>query len=161
MNFCVLLEKNLVSIRLQVGSKGDNSERLTMHLDSEEIARRILSKANCPIDFIVLFGSRARGDAGPQSDHDIAVSVPSLSKLERSQLRIVLTGEFTGPEQVFDFVTIEDINWTLAHRIAHDGLVLYEREDGLWSGFVELVLVNYPDWSVLEARFLSEFLGGE
>ena len=52
-----------------------------MHLDSEDIVRRVLSSANCPIDFIVLFGSRVRGESGPKSDHDIAVSVPSLSKL--------------------------------------------------------------------------------
>jgi predicted nucleotidyltransferase len=132
-----------------------------MHLDSEDIVRRVLSSADCPIDFIVLFGSRARGESGPRSDHDVAVSVPSLSRLERSQLRVVLTGEFTGPEHAFDFVTIEDVNWSLAHRIARDGLVLYEREDGLWSRFVERVLVYYPDWSVFEDRFLSEFLGGE
>ncbi len=106
-------------------------------------------------------GPELRDESGPRSDHDVAVSVPSLSRLERSQLRVVLTGEFTGPERAFDFVTIEDVNWSLAHRIAHDGLVLYEREEGLWNRFVEQVLINYPDWSVSEDRFLNEFLGGE
>ncbi|NWF94523.1 MAG: nucleotidyltransferase domain-containing protein [Candidatus Thorarchaeota archaeon] len=125
----------------------------------DNIVRRVLRLANTPVDFIVLFGSKARGDSGPDSDTDIALSVPALTSTERSRLRLLLTAEFNGPNVKVDIVTVEDVNWSLRFRISRDGVILYERKDGLWNAFVELVIARYPDYHQFETRILREMMG--
>ena len=128
--------------------------------DHETLIRTVLSQRRENVDFIVLFGSQARRDAMPGSDVDVAVSVPRATHSERLELKLNLIGRLTGPGRDFDIVVVEDVGWSLRFRIAHDGVVLYEREDGLWDKFVESVILYYPDWRVFEERFLEEFLDG-
>jgi predicted nucleotidyltransferase len=44
------------------------------------------------LDRIVLFGSRSRGDAEPDSDFDLLVSVQSLQKTDKKKVFAVATG---------------------------------------------------------------------
>jgi predicted nucleotidyltransferase len=47
--------------------------------------RRLLVKAT-PIDRLVVYGSRARGDSTPESDLDVYIEVPSLTPALRRRI---------------------------------------------------------------------------
>jgi uncharacterized protein len=56
-------------------------------LDQNPILREIVGRLLTAYepDFIYLFGSRARGDAGPDSDYDLLVVVPDNASRERKR----------------------------------------------------------------------------
>jgi predicted nucleotidyltransferase len=97
----------------------------------DEIVRRVVSKFN-PLR-VVLFGSRAKGTAGPDSDADVLVVMP----VERSRretataIDIALIG-INLPIDVI-VVTPDDVarNRNLPGSVVHEALtegkVLYER----------------------------------
>ena len=82
------------------------------------------------IDRVVLFGSRARGDAGPESDYDVAVFLKDLrdhwpERMRLAELRvdfILDTGAF------FETQPFPADAWTertpIMHEIRQDGVVV-------------------------------------
>lgn len=84
------------------------------------------------LDRVVLFGSRARGDARPDSDYDVAVFLKSLPNSERwaeldrlAALRVDLideTGAFFDAKPYAAAAYAE--RSPLMHEIRHDGLDL-------------------------------------
>ena len=75
---------------------------------------------------VILFGSRARGDATLHSDIDLAFEgVEGFRKRRKLQEAI---DEASGLYSV-DIVFIEDINQKLKEVIEKEGTVIYERED--------------------------------
>ena len=100
--------------------------------DSDPILKRFRSALaeiyGDRIDQIVLFGSRARGDATPESDYDVAVFLKALpdrwSELDRmADLRVRFLDE-TGA--FFDAKPYASASYRegspLMHEIRHDGL---------------------------------------
>lgn len=77
-----------------------------------------------------MFGSQARGGAGPLSDVDVGVwASPGLDSRERFDLRLKLTGaaeEALGRE--VDLVLLDDAPPLLRHRAWHDGELLIDRD---------------------------------
>lgn len=64
-----------------------------------EIVRRLV-EAYCP-ERVYLFGSKARGEAGPDSDYDLMVVVPDNAPAERRRSRLayeVLRGTGTAAD---------------------------------------------------------------
>lgn len=94
-----------------------------MHPVIEELTARLSCVPE--VERIVLFGSRARGDAEPRSDIDLAVECPNASRVVWNTIR----------EQVLDARTLLFIDLVrhdraseaLRHRVLTDGVVLYER----------------------------------
>ena len=129
-------------------------------LDLDEIADRILKVAPESINLIVVFGSRARGDHSENSDLDIAIGTSLHNKEQRFKLRLQVISHLEGPKQPVDVVILEDSNWTLCHRIARDGVVLFQKNDDTWANFIEKVLIFYPDHHIFEQQFLKDTLGG-
>jgi predicted nucleotidyltransferase len=81
-----------------------------------------------PIVTAYLFGSRARNQAGPISDFDIAVqSRPGLSAAKRFQLKLTLIDRLAKlfKTDAVDVVLLEEATPLLAHRILKEGKVLY------------------------------------
>ena len=84
-------------------------------------------------DRIILFGSHARGDAGPGSDVDLLVVMPfSGSKLEKQlEIRLALKDIHLSKDIVV--TTPEDFQWrreipgTVERPAAREGKVLYAR----------------------------------
>jgi predicted nucleotidyltransferase len=78
-----------------------------------------------------LFGSQARGSAGPLSDVDLAVwADPALGPDERLDLRLELIGaaeQALGTDQL-DLVILDDASPVLRHRAWRDGQVLVDRD---------------------------------
>jgi len=130
-------------------------------LEYDEIVKRILDIAPDQINLVIIFGSRARLDHSQLSDLDIAVSTSIPDKRHRFQLRLQIISQFDGQNLPVDVVIIEDANWTLRHRIARDGIVIYQKEEDAWPDFVERVLIYYPDYRIFEQQFLEKSLGGK
>lgn len=128
-------------------------------LDNDEIVHRVLKVAPEDISFIILFGSRARGDHSEASDLDIAISTTETDARKRFDLRLRVISELEGPDTPVDVVLVEDANWSLRYRIARDGVVLFQRNPDSWSDFIEEVLIRYPDYRIFEEHLLRESLG--
>jgi predicted nucleotidyltransferase len=97
----------------------------------QEIVRRIV--ATVDPDRIVLFGSRARGDAGPHSDYDLlVVALCEQSRLRRALplyralagLRIPKDVLWWTPREIDEWRSVRSHFVTTALR---EGEVLYER----------------------------------
>ena len=129
-------------------------------LEHNEIAQRVLGVAPDDINLIVIFGSRARGDHSEQSDLDIAIGTSLQDKEQRFNLRLQVISLLEGPKQPIDVAILEDSNWTLRHRIARDGVVIFQKNEDTWANFVEQVLIFYPDHRIFEQQFLKDTLGG-
>ncbi|MEW6717610.1 MAG: nucleotidyltransferase domain-containing protein [Chloroflexota bacterium] len=96
-----------------------------------EITRRIV-EASQP-EKIILFGSHARGDSGPDSDLDLLVVVPGVERprAESTRLRRVLRGLLVPidivvatPEQI---ERLKGVRGLIYHTALSQGKVVYER----------------------------------
>jgi predicted nucleotidyltransferase len=96
----------------------------------KEMVRRIVSGFDP--EKIILFGSQARGDAGPDSDVDLLVLMETDSKREAA-VRILTALDAMGvPKDAVvitpdEFERRRDIVGTVAYPAHHEGRVLYER----------------------------------
>ena len=97
----------------------------------QEMVRRIVDRFK-PVR-VILFGSYARGTAGPDSDADLLVVKPieGSKRQERIQIGIALQGMglakdilVATPEEV---ETAARLPGTVLHDACLEGLVLYER----------------------------------
>ncbi len=96
-----------------------------------EMAKRIV--AGFDPERIILFGSQARGDAGPDSDVDLLVVLPvEGSRLEKAiEIRGALR-DIHVPKDIV-VVTPDDFRWrkeipgTIERPAAREGVVLYAR----------------------------------
>jgi predicted nucleotidyltransferase len=80
------------------------------------------------VERILLFGSRAKGDAEPRSDIDIAVACPAADT--RTWLDICRVAEEAETLLKIDLVRLEDTDQEFRRRIEREGKVLYERGQG-------------------------------
>ena len=88
---------------------------------ANEIVARILTVARP--EAILLFGSRARGDAEPRSDIDLAVAASALTRTE--WLRVVDALEETETLLPIQAVLLGAAPPALRERILREGVVLY------------------------------------
>lgn len=86
---------------------------------------RVLRAASPLVEAIILYGSRARGDAGPRSDIDVAVSCPRAS--EREWLDICATVEKVPTLLGIDVIRLDKAPDSLRERVLREGRILYER----------------------------------
>ncbi len=83
------------------------------------------------LDFLALHGSRARGEASPQSDWDVAYL--AADGLDLGGLIADLTDVF-GSDRV-DAADLSRASAVLRYRVARDGILLHERSPGLFERF--------------------------
>jgi predicted nucleotidyltransferase len=88
--------------------------RLVARLSGEPSVRRV-----------ILFGSRARGEAQPRSDVDLAVEAPGVSA--REWLRLADMAEDADTLLSIDLVRLDEAPSELRERILAEGRALYER----------------------------------
>jgi predicted nucleotidyltransferase len=101
----------------------------------KEITRKIVDAVN-PVS-IILFGSYARGNAGPDSDLDFLIVEeepfgPGRSRRKEMVRVWKLLGEFRIPKDILVYSVEEIKKWKTAknHLIAHairEGKIMYER----------------------------------
>lgn len=96
------------------------------------------------IKMLVLFGSRAREDSSEFSDWDFAVLYDDEQKSQNSepekgldwlQAWSVLASAFQISEDDLDIVNLASCSALLAHCVATDGVLLYERKSGTFEEF--------------------------
>ncbi len=82
---------------------------------------------------VILFGSCARGEAGPDSDVDLLVVLPieGSKREKRIEIRLALHDLRVATDVIVstpeEFAWRKDIVGTIEYPAAHDGRVLYER----------------------------------
>ncbi len=98
------------------------------------------------LKLLILFGSRARGEHRPDSDWDFAVLYEERSDQKdiSSLLKIytLLEQALEIPDDKIDVIDLKECSPILAHYVARDGQLLYERETGLFEVFKEKFLMN-------------------
>ena len=97
----------------------------------ERMVRRIVRRFDP--ERIILFGSHARGQAGPDSDVDLLVVMEVQGSKREKQLEVRMElGPRTVPVDVVvtrpaDFAWRKDVVGTVEWPASHEGRVLYER----------------------------------
>lgn len=105
-----------------------------------------------------VFGSHARGTAGPLSDVDVAVwAAPGLTARERFELRLKLANaaqRALGGTEV-DLVVLDDASPLLRHRAWRDGELLIDRDARTRVRDEARALVEYLDTKPLREQTAS------
>lgn len=97
----------------------------------EEMARRIARQFEP--DRIILFGSHARGDPGPDSDADLLVVMPLSGSKREKQIEIgVALHDMRMPKDIIvatpdEVRRLQNIVGTIIRPALREGKVLYER----------------------------------
>ncbi len=103
------------------------------------------------IKLALLFGSRAKGEARPDSDWDLAFLVneekqkidrQSLATLKRSLLKDLCN--FLKTSQI-DLVILNRASPFLKYQVAQSGIPLYQEIEGEFASFVSLAIRGYSD----------------
>ena len=95
-----------------------------------------------------LYGSQARGDAGPLSDVDVAVlfgfDVPENERVNRVLRLIGALGSVFRRDDVY-VVDLAESSPLLRHRVYYDGQLLYCADDRVRVRFETTALRDYVD----------------
>ncbi|MDW7710939.1 MAG: nucleotidyltransferase domain-containing protein [Deferrisomatales bacterium] len=78
------------------------------------------------VEKVILFGSRARGDAGERADVDLAVLAPRAS--QRAWLDLAFRLEEIDSPVPVQVVRLEEVSAGLRERVLEEGEVWYARE---------------------------------
>ena len=104
---------------------------------SDEIIQQIVDLITTRLSprRVILFGSYAKGDAGPDSDLDLFVELdPPLPKRGRSSLIKELFDPYPGPMDIVVYSPEEVAYWkqapaSLVATVLREGKVLYARDE--------------------------------
>jgi uncharacterized protein len=110
------------------------------------------------LKFLVLFGSRARGDAYERSDWDFAIFCD-----EEERKKVIADQEYGFLEvhnaiedcfaingEYMDVVDVMRCSTLIAHYVARDGRLLYERDIGTFEQFCKQSLMSELELKILQ-----------
>jgi predicted nucleotidyltransferase len=116
-------------------------------LDSLKTASSTLASTHPNLKLLVLFGSRARGEADPSSDWDFAFLQEPDRPTERkpfwfpgSDLLDSLCKALQVSDDAIDLVDLSTCSDIVAHFVARDGQVIYEKTPGEFAQFQQQAL---------------------
>lgn len=111
----------------------------------EMLERLKQQAASCPeLKLAVLFGSTARGHARPRSDVDLGILLDPYSPDLRFRIEAEL-GRAAG--RPVDVILLDDAPPLLRFEIAREGILLFQRDDHLWTDFKARAMVDWWDWA--------------
>jgi uncharacterized protein len=94
-----------------------------------ESLRAALDRAGAAVQCAWLFGSTARGEAGPLSDVDVAVLLDdSVTRESYLDVAAALVEELERSAPRTDLVVLNEAPPALRHRVLLDGVLLLERD---------------------------------
>ena len=101
------------------------------------------------LKLLILFGSRATGQNHEDSDYDFAlICDPEIyqdwKKKGKSWFSLYSTFEniFKLPNEAVDIVDLDRCSVILAHEIANNGKLLYEKQAGEYDAFIRRSLIS-------------------
>jgi predicted nucleotidyltransferase len=116
----------------------------------EEMSRRLRASFSGfkEVSVAYMFGSRARGDYGQESDWDFAVL---LSECFRDPYRLVrlieeIARNLGVSDEKVNLVVLNDAELELSHRVISEGLVVYESDAEKRVEFEVHILKLYMDF---------------
>ena len=109
------------------------------------------------IEVLVLFGSRARGTARPDSDVDVAVLTRSQVPDERRALhnRIAVALCDLAPEGRVDVVFIDEAPDFIRQEIMASGTVLWCNDQELWKAWRVRTMREFGDREHVRRQFIE------
>lgn len=116
-------------------------------LDSLKVASPTLASTHPDLKLLVLFGSRARGQADPSSDWDFAFLYEPAHSAEcqpywfpGSDLLDTLCQVLQVSDDAIDLVDLSTCSEITAHFVVRDGQVIYEKVLGEFAQFQQHAL---------------------
>jgi uncharacterized protein len=112
------------------------------------------------LKMLILFGSRARGDTHAKSDWDFAALYDEKLWEESCKDRGfawfevpgILGEAFRINSDEIDVVELNRCSQPIAHFIARDGILLYEKEPGEFEKFIEAHLLSDAELKEIERQ---------
>ena len=99
---------------------------------SEVIAElSVCAREQGDLRLLLLYGSRARGEAGEHSDWDVAY----LADADFDPLAFLARLTATLGTECVDLVDLDQASGLLRFRAARDGIAIFERDRGAFSAF--------------------------
>lgn len=115
------------------------------------------------LTMLLLFGSRARGDADPGSDWDFAFLCDEEQRKHYEKggwdgFRIwgILQAAYKLLDNQIDVVEIKNCSELMAHHIAQDGLIIYERDPGSFEAFKRVRLKTPEELKQFQEKVQDE-----
>jgi uncharacterized protein len=101
-----------------------------------------------------LFGSTARGEAGPLSDVDVAVLLdPGVAPQDRMDIAAALVEELEHRCARVDLMLLDEAAPALKHRVLREGFLLLERDPRRRVAFETRAIQEYLDFQPLAAVY--------
>lgn len=97
----------------------------------------------------VLFGSTARGEERPGSDVDLGLLLEPYNPSLRFEAEAQMGRAAGRPVHV---VLLDEAPPLLRFEIARDGVLLLEREEGLWTRFKVKAMIDWWDWAPIARK---------
>jgi predicted nucleotidyltransferase len=101
------------------------------------------------VKLAVLFGSTARGQAGPRSDVDLGILLDPDTPEVRSKVEPEL---WRATDRTLDLIFLDKAPPLLRFEIARDGVVLHQQQDHLWTDFKTKAMLDWWDWEPVAKR---------
>jgi predicted nucleotidyltransferase len=120
-----------------------------------EKLRRALAEGP-PLRLAILFGSRARGNARPDSDFDVAIlpANPSLSLADENLLAADLERAVGAP---VDLVRLDRVHGALTWRVARDAVVLLSDPPSEAARFLARAGIEHDELRELEIEAMRRY----
>lgn len=128
-------------------------------MEGSDLRRPVRERFEREADVLVayLYGSRARGTAGPLSDVDVAVLLRQNSDLFQRRLDLIAAlAEVVGSDAA-DVVVLNEAPVALAYRVLRDGELLFSRDERARIGHRVRVVDHFLDMAPMR-RMYSEGL---
>lgn len=120
-------------------------------MDLEDRLRSRISSLPA-VRLAVLFGSTARGEARPRSDVDLGVLLDPDTPASRREAEAELG---RAAEREVDVIFLADAPPLLRFEISREGVLLFEKEDGLWTNVKVRAMVDWWDWAPYARMFTA------
>ena len=111
------------------------------------------AKNNPSILAIVLFGSKARGDAGPLSDTDLCIIAPTIKQKDKLNILAYSSDKV-------DITFFEDLPLNIKVRVIQEGKTFLNKNKRLLDDLFWHTLKEYIDFRIHRAKLIETYLPG-